>query len=34
MTVEDVWIRVAVWTVIIVLSAATVAFLVSGGRSA
>jgi hypothetical protein len=34
MTVEDVWIRVAVWTVIIVLSAAAVAFLVSGGWSA
>ena len=34
MTVEDVWIRVAVWTVVIVLSAAAVAFLVSGGWSA
>jgi len=31
MTVEDVWIRVAVWTVVIVLSATAVAFLVSGG---
>ena len=34
MTVEDVWIRVAVWTVVFVLSAAAVAFLVSGGWSA
>jgi len=34
MTVEDLWIRVAVWTVVIVLSAAAVAFLVSGGWSA
>ena len=34
MTVEDVWIRVAVWTVVIVLSAAAVAFLGSGGWSA
>ena len=34
MTVEDVWIRVAVWTVVIVLSAAAVAFLVSRGWSA
>ena len=34
MTVEDVWIRVAVWIVVIVLSAAAVAFLVSGGWSA
>ena len=34
MTVEDVWIRVAVWTVVILLSATAVAFLVSGGWSA
>jgi hypothetical protein len=35
MTVEDVWIRVAVWIVVIVLSAAAaMAFLVSGGWSA
>ena len=34
MTVEDVWIRLAVWTVVIVLSATAVAFLVSGGWSA
>ena len=35
MTVEDVWIRVAVWTVVIVLfAAAAVALLVSGGWSA
>ena len=33
MRVEDVWIRVAVWTVF-VLSATAVAFLVSGGWSA
>jgi hypothetical protein len=30
MTVEDVWIRVAVWTVVIVLSATAAAFLISG----
>jgi hypothetical protein len=30
MTVEDVWISVAVWTVVIVLAATSVAFLVSG----
>ena len=29
MTVEDVWISVAVWTVVIVLAATSVAFLVS-----
>jgi hypothetical protein len=34
MRVEDIWIRVAVWTVVIVLSAAAVAFLVSRGWSA
>jgi hypothetical protein len=34
MTVEDVWISVAVWTVVIVLSAMAVAFLVSWGWSA
>ena len=34
MTVEDVWIRVAVWTVVIFLSATAVAFLVSWGWSA
>ena len=33
MTVEDVWIRVAVWIVVIVLSAAAVAFLVSDGNT-
>jgi hypothetical protein len=34
MTVEDVWISVAVWTVVIVLAATAVAFLVSWGWSA